>query len=174
MRSNGEGSIFPYRNGFAAYVWVDKPDGKRGRKWIYGKTREEVHDKWIKLHGRAKAGPVATKVPTVAEYVSYWLNEVVKPNLAPGSYETYEGLCRRNIVPGVGRKRIDRLQLADVQTWLNDRSSHLSMLRAGKGRSSAGIQAALLRAAGSTRPSGRSRTSSGCSVRSSPRRSRTG
>ena len=27
-RANGEGSIFPYRNGFAAYVWVTKPDGK--------------------------------------------------------------------------------------------------------------------------------------------------
>ena len=28
-RANGEGSIFPYRNGFAAYVWVDKPDLRR-------------------------------------------------------------------------------------------------------------------------------------------------
>jgi hypothetical protein len=26
-RANGEGSIFPYRNGFAAYVWVSKPNG---------------------------------------------------------------------------------------------------------------------------------------------------
>jgi hypothetical protein len=28
-RANGEGSIYPYRNGFAAYVWVDRPDGTR-------------------------------------------------------------------------------------------------------------------------------------------------
>ena len=35
-RANGEGSIFPYRNGYAAYVWVDKPDGKRARKYVYG------------------------------------------------------------------------------------------------------------------------------------------
>jgi integrase len=27
-RANGEGSIYPHRNGFAAYVWVTKPDGK--------------------------------------------------------------------------------------------------------------------------------------------------
>jgi hypothetical protein len=84
-RPNGEGSIFPYRNGFAAHLLVVKPDGKRGRKWIYGRTREAVHDKWIKLHAAAKAGPVATKVPTLAEYVTYWLNEIVRPNLAPGS-----------------------------------------------------------------------------------------
>jgi len=118
-RQNGEGSIFPYRNGFAAYVWVDKPDGKRGRKWLYGKTREEVHDKWISLHGRAKTGPVPTKVPSLAEYIGYWLREVVRPNLAPGSYITYEALTRRHIVPGLGPKRLDKLQVRDVQTWLN-------------------------------------------------------
>ena len=26
-RANGEGSIFPYRTGYAAYVWVTQPDG---------------------------------------------------------------------------------------------------------------------------------------------------
>ena len=31
-RANGEGSIFPYRNGFAAYVWITTPSGKRQRK----------------------------------------------------------------------------------------------------------------------------------------------
>ena len=118
-RANGEGSIFPYRNGFAAYAWVDKPDGTRGRKYIYGKTRETVHEKWIKLHGRARLGPVATKVPTLGEYIAYWLREVVQPNLAPRSYDTYEGLSRRNIVPGLGHKRLDRLSVQDVQTWLN-------------------------------------------------------
>ena len=55
-RANGEGSIFPYRNGFAAYVWVTKPDGRRTRKYVYGKTRDAVHDKWIKLHQQAKQG----------------------------------------------------------------------------------------------------------------------
>ncbi|MGW0507571.1 tyrosine-type recombinase/integrase, partial [Micromonospora sp. NPDC003241] len=119
-RANGEGSIFPYRNGFAAYVWVEKPDGKRGRKWVYGKTREEVHDKWIKLHGQAKAGPVATRSPTVGEYAGYWLREIVKPNLAPGSYVTYEVVVRLYLVPGLGRKRLDKLRVSDVQTWINE------------------------------------------------------
>jgi hypothetical protein len=27
-RSNGEGSIFPYRNGYAAYVWVKDAMGR--------------------------------------------------------------------------------------------------------------------------------------------------
>ncbi|NIL40232.1 site-specific integrase [Salinispora arenicola] len=119
-RANGEGSIFPYRNGFAAYVWVTKPDGKRARKYVYGKTRDEVHDKWVRLHQQAKAGPVATNVPTVATYMKYWLTEIVEPNLAPLTYTTYETLSRLYIVPGIGAKRLDgRLSVREVQTWLN-------------------------------------------------------
>ena len=97
VRANGEGSIFPYRNGFAAYVWVTKPDGKRTRKYVYGKTREAVHDKWIKLHQQAKA-------------------EIIQPNRAPLTYATYETFVRRYIAPGLGAKRLDRLQSRDVQT----------------------------------------------------------
>jgi integrase len=118
-RANGEGSIFPYRNGYAAYAWVTKPDGKRTRKYVYGKTREEVHDKWIRLQTQAKAGPMATKVPTLGEFLTRWLAEVVEPNLAPLTYATYETFVRLYIVPGLGAKRLDRLAVRDVQTWLN-------------------------------------------------------
>jgi hypothetical protein len=114
-RASGEGPIFPYRNGYAAYVWVDKPDGKRARKYVYGQTRELVHDKWIRLHAQAKAGPVATSVPTVGDYLAYWLRSVVQPNLAPLTAATYETMVRRYIVPGLGSKRLDRLQVRDVQ-----------------------------------------------------------
>ena len=104
-RANGEGSIFPYRNGFAAYVWVTKPDGKRSRKYVYGKTREEVHDKWIKLHaaGQGRAGR-HQRARRSASTSTYWLREIVEPNLAPGTYATYEMLVRLYIVPGLGRE----------------------------------------------------------------------
>jgi integrase len=118
-RANGEGSIFPYRNGYAAYVWVTKPDGKRTRKYVYGKTREIVHEKWLNLHQQAKAGPVATGVPTLGDYLTYWHREVVSPNLAPLTCATYETLLRLYIIPGLGAKRLDRLQVRDVQTWIN-------------------------------------------------------
>ncbi|WP_446219370.1 tyrosine-type recombinase/integrase [Micromonospora sp. IBHARD004] len=118
-RANGEGSTFPYRNGFAAYVWVTKPDGKRTRKYVYGKTREAVHDKWIRLHQQAKQGPVATSVPTVGSFLAQWLSEIIEPNRAPLTYATYETIVRRYIAPGLGTKRLDRLQSRDVQTWIN-------------------------------------------------------
>ncbi|PBC97811.1 site-specific recombinase XerD [Streptomyces sp. Ag82_O1-15] len=118
-RGNGEGSIYPYKNGFAAYVWVDTPEGKRKRKYVYGKTREEVHDKWIKLHGEAKKGPVATRHRTLAAFLAYWLDSIVKPNLAPLTYISYEGSVRLYIAPHLGGKRLDKLTVRDIREWLN-------------------------------------------------------
>lgn len=118
-RANGEGSIFPYRNGYAAYVWVDTPNGTRKRKYIYGKNREEVHQKWIKLHQDAKAGPVATSTPTLGEYLEYWLREVVKPNRAPMTYANYETFIRCHVLPYLGKTRINRLNAHTLQPWIN-------------------------------------------------------
>jgi integrase len=118
-RANGEGSIFPYRGGYAAYVWVTTPAGKRQRKWAYGKSREEVHEKWLKLHQQAAAGPVATSTPTLGVYLEAWLRDVIEPNRAPATYANYELFVRRYAIPGLGSKRIDRLQVREVQNWIN-------------------------------------------------------
>ncbi|WP_455754184.1 tyrosine-type recombinase/integrase [Streptomyces goshikiensis] len=117
-RGNGEGSIYPYKNGYAAYVWVTKPDGKRARKYAYGKTREEVHEKWLNLHAEAKKGPVPTRHRAVSAFLSYWLDSIVKPNLAPLSYVSYEGYVRLYIAPHLGTKRLDKLTVRDVREWL--------------------------------------------------------
>ncbi len=119
-RANGEGSIFPYRNGFAAYTWVTKPNGQRQRKYIYGKTREQVHDKWLKLQQRARQGPMATSVPKLGEFLVYWLEEAVRPNLAPATYVNYELFVRRHIAPRLGAQRLDRLTVRNIQTWINE------------------------------------------------------
>ncbi|MFI6790905.1 tyrosine recombinase XerC [Nonomuraea sp. NPDC050383] len=118
-RSNGEGSIFPYKDGWAGYVWVTTPEGKRTRKWAYGKTREETHEKWLNLHEQSRKGPVPTKNPTMTAYLSRWLEEVIRPNREPTTYVAYEPLVRLYIVPGLGKKRLDKLTVRDVQAWLN-------------------------------------------------------
>ncbi|GGQ35808.1 site-specific integrase [Streptomyces althioticus] len=131
-RGNGEGSIYPYKNGYAAYVWVTKPDGKRARKYAYGKTREEVHEKWLNLHAEAKRGPVATRHPTVGAFLSYWLDSVVKPNLAPLSYVSYEGSVRLYIAPHLGSRRLDRLTVRDVREWVTKMSTVCQCCAQGK------------------------------------------
>ncbi|GAA1571746.1 site-specific integrase [Actinomadura kijaniata] len=131
-RANGEGSIFPYRGRYAAYIWVTTPAGERKRRWVYGKTREEVHDKYVKLLAEAKTRPIPTKVPAVAEYLTYWLRDVVKPNREPATYDNYETMSRLYIIPGLGRKRLDKLNVRDVQTWLNKIPSTCQCCAQGK------------------------------------------
>jgi hypothetical protein len=116
-RANGEGSIFRYRNGFAAYSWVMTPTGRRQRKYVYGRTREAVHAKWIKLQKDARERPIAASVPTLGQYLDSWLRDVVEPNLAPLSASTYETLVRLYLKPGLGAVRLDRLNVRDVQRW---------------------------------------------------------
>ena len=89
-RANGEGSIFPYRNGYAAYVWVTTPAGEHKRKYVYGKTREIVHGKWIELQAKAAKAPVPTVTPTLETYLSSWLAEVIKPNRELATYDQHE------------------------------------------------------------------------------------
>jgi integrase len=118
-RANGEGSIFPYRNGYAAYVWVSTPAGDRKKKWVYGKSREIVHTKYVKLLNEAAQGPVATSVPTVEQYLTYWLSDVIEPNREAQTYAHYETMARLYVIPALGRKRLDRLTVRDVQRWVN-------------------------------------------------------
>jgi integrase len=122
-RANGEGSFYRNsgRNGWAAYVWVTTPTGKKERKYIYGQDRQKLYDQWIALKAKAAAMPIPTSAPTVAEYLAYWLEEVIKPNREDATYSAYELSSRLHIIPGIGKKSIDpkKLTVRVVQTWLN-------------------------------------------------------
>ena len=118
-RPNGEGSIYPYRNGWAAHVWIMTPKGRRQRKTVYGKTREEVHDKWLRLHQQARRGPMAPVSPRLRDFLRRWLRETVKPNLSPTTASNYEMFARLYIVPDLGNRQLDKLMVRDVQVWVN-------------------------------------------------------
>lgn len=131
-RGPGEGSIFPRGNGYAGYVWITTPAGRRQRKYVYGKTREEVHQKYLELHRRAALAPVAASVPNLETYLTYWLSEVIAPNRAPLTHATYETLCRLYIVPGLGNRRLDKLGVRDIQAWLKRTQETCSCCAQGK------------------------------------------
>src|SRR3954447_13022267 len=118
-RLNGEGSIYPYPHGFRGYAWVTTPAGRRQRKYVSGKTRDDVRRKIQELQRRAAQGPVAATVPTLSSYLAAWLEEVVRPSLAPATAANYDLFTRLYIVPDLGSRRVDRLTVRDVQTWVN-------------------------------------------------------
>jgi integrase len=137
-RHNGEGSIYAVKDkngritGYRGYVWCTKPDGLRYRKYVKAKTYEATQKAWLKLRNQASRGPVASNVPTVAAFLQYWLDEVVRPNLAPKTCEKYELFSRLHIIPHLGATRVDRLQVKDIRQWLNKLSRICQCCAQGK------------------------------------------
>jgi integrase len=118
-RHNGEGSIYPVQGGYRGYAWCTNPAGERYRKYVKGKTYDDTQRAWLKLRDEAKQGPVASDVPTLRKFLHYWLEEIVRPNLAPKTCEKYELFTRLHIIPHLGDKRLDKLQVKDIRQWLN-------------------------------------------------------
>lgn len=122
-RGNGEGTIAKRSDGrYAPAIHVTRPDGTRGRKWIYGRTRTEVANKLATLAQRVAAGAVMpTRSPTLSDYLNYWMTEVVEPKLRPTSVSKYRTAVELYLRPGLGQQRIDKLTVATVQRFLNGR-----------------------------------------------------
>ena len=118
-RGNSEGSLYPTSEGWRGYVWCTRPDGTRYRKYVRGATYDEAQQAWFKLREQANRGPVSSDVPKLAEFLAYWLKEIVEPNLAPKTYERYEMFSRLHIIPHLGGKRLDKIQARDIRQWLN-------------------------------------------------------
>lgn len=131
-RLNGEGSIYPYPYGFRAYVWVVTPEGRRQRKYVTATTREAVRAKMIALQRAAGNGPVATSTPTLEAFLTGWLKDVVRPNLAPTTAKNYEMFTRLYILPDLGKRRLDRLSVREVQAWVNDLRTRCQCCAQGK------------------------------------------
>ena len=118
-RGNSEGSLYQVPGGWRGYVWVTRPDGTRTRKYVKGTTYEQTQTAWLKLREHATRGPVESNVPTLETFLLYWLEDIIRPNLAPKTCEKYELFCRLHIIPHLGAKRVDRLQVRDIRQWLN-------------------------------------------------------
>ena len=141
-RRSGEGSIYPV-NGYRGYVWCTSPAGKRYRKYVKGKTYEDARAAWLKLRDAASRGPVSQmRQPWKVYYLLAGRNR--KPNLAPKTCEKYELFSRLHIIPHLGARRLDKLQVRDIRQWLN-KLAHLPVLRARERRRKGGGEATMLR-----------------------------
>ncbi|WP_424536692.1 tyrosine-type recombinase/integrase [Sphaerisporangium viridialbum] len=119
-RSNGEGTIAQRKDGrYEAKVFVPTTAGTVKRVSVYGKTREECHAKFIELKAQSDRGiPVAAESWTVGDYLAYWLEHVVRAERRPKTVQGYEGVIRRYLVPSLGRKRLDKLNAAEVRQFV--------------------------------------------------------
>lgn len=122
-RANREGSVWQRQDGRwtgAAYVLTNA--GILKRTYVYGRTRDEVYAKLVRLQERSARGiPRAEHPWKVGEYLDYWLTDVAKHAVRPTTYAKYELTTRLYLRPGLGHHRLDRLSVQAVQSFFNAR-----------------------------------------------------
>jgi integrase len=111
-RGHGEGAIYQRQDGLSCSVLdLGYIDGKRRRKWLYGKTRKEVMDKLRAAQRRQDQGVnLTTEQTSVGDFLRHWLDAVVKQRNKERTQESYADMVRRHIIPALGHHRLDKLR----------------------------------------------------------------
>jgi integrase len=94
-----------------------RPDGRRDRRHVRGRTRAEITVKVRALERQRDGGlPLASgRVPTVGEWVRFWLDHIAVHRLRPRTWEGYWSPARAWIIPCLGECRLDRLSPVRVE-----------------------------------------------------------
>lgn len=122
-RGQNEGTIFQRPSG----QWVarislgyDTVTHKRLQKAFTGKTKEEVRRKLTEaMRAHDQGLTVNPKAQTVGQFLTHWLEEVVKQRVRPATYRSYEQIVRNHLMPGLGKYPLQKLTPLIVQTFLN-------------------------------------------------------
>lgn len=121
-RGHGEGAIYQRESDglWCTSVDLGMINGKRRRKVIYGKTRKEVAEKLKELHRDQAAGMTLNpEQQTVKEFLETWLEQSVKRQNRPRTYDKYKADVHHHIIPAIGKTPLARLAPDHVQAMLN-------------------------------------------------------
>lgn len=115
-RGQNEGSIHKRQDGrWMAVLNLGYEDGKRNRKYFYGNARREVQEKLTAaLRDQQRGLPAVPERETVGEYLTRWLQDVARHTVRATTFESYERLIRRHLIPHIGRLRLARLGPQDL------------------------------------------------------------
>lgn len=119
-RPNGAGTITRRRDGrYQGAAYVTDSHGFRVRRFVYGKSYDDVAEELSKLQDHERKGvPVPNRSWKVGDWLNYWLTHMVEPNREPMTYSKYETMVRLYLVPHLGSKSLTRLTPAHVRHFL--------------------------------------------------------
>jgi integrase len=127
-RGNGEGGITRHKKSglYMARYTVETPTGMK-RKTVYGKTREEAHDKLVEaLSNRNKGLVFEGDNQTLETYLEGWLRDI-EGTIKQRTLENYAYVVNKHIVPSLGTIKLKNLKPEKVRALIRDkRDSGLS------------------------------------------------
>jgi integrase len=117
---NGEGSIYPHKKngkkvGYRGAYTVHTAKGPR-RRYVSGKTREEVRQKLTKAIADRDGGLIFDAgTLSLREYLDKWLNDSVRDTVKQRTLENYEYVSRVHLTPVLGGMRLQAITPAHIQ-----------------------------------------------------------
>jgi integrase len=123
---NGEGSIYPHKKngkkvGYRGAYTVHTAEGPK-RRYVTGKTRDEVHAKLIEAMGnRAQGLHFDAGALTVGEYLTHWLKDSVRGTVRPSTFEVHRHMIEPHIVPALGRLKLKDLNPTHVRGFYREK-----------------------------------------------------
>ena len=84
-------------------------------------TAQEAYDAGVAAYADWKSGNIGITSERILlrDYLTAWLDNVSRPNIAPLSYENYSYAIRMRIIPHLGGIALQDLRPRDVDTWLH-------------------------------------------------------
>ncbi|NKE61337.1 tyrosine-type recombinase/integrase [Lentzea sp. PSKA42] len=118
--ANGMGTIVKRKDGrYQAAVYVLTSNGESKRKYVYGSTWEEANNKRVEmLDNNRKGVPSISSSMKLDEYLTWWLEEVIKVERGESTYSGYEIVVRRYIKPHLGTKKLNALTPTHVRQFI--------------------------------------------------------
>jgi integrase len=90
-------------------------DGKRARKYLYGRTREQVARTLARALTRHQQGhEFANEQLTVEQFLARWL-QAKRGTVRRRTWTRYEELVRLHVNPTLGKRRLARLKPEQLQ-----------------------------------------------------------
>lgn len=119
-RRRGEGTVTKRKDGrYEAAIYVRTTSGTRRRVRRYADTRSEAETVLVELRNKSNGGiRIDTKEQKLSDYLDYWL-ESTKSTRRPTTHLGYEAIVRIYLKPGLGNKSLVKLNVADVQSYIN-------------------------------------------------------
>jgi len=117
-RGPGEGTICQRKDGYwcASLTVGQDGQGRQKRAWFYGKSFKEVQDKLTRAKSDLQRGIFGDPDrQTVKVFLNHWLEDTVKGKNKPRTFESYDGVVQRHIIPAIGSVRLTKLTPQHLQ-----------------------------------------------------------